>query len=370
MVGHSLSCSLVGLPNVGKSTLFNVLTESRSAQSANFPFCTIEPNVGIVYVPDPRLKQLASVAKSRKIVPATMKIVDVAGLVQGAHEGAGLGNRFLSHVRETDLIIQVVRCFDDPDTIHVLGRVDPVEDAEIIHLECVLADLKMAQDSLQRRKGKGQDPKMSGTISLLRHVIDLLEEGTALRSVEWTSQEKKELGAFPFLTLKPLILAANLQEDAFHASGSSVHPFIDSLQCYAAQRGLSVLPFCACLEEEMLDLDPESRLFFSEQFLEGRSSLDQMIRAAFSRLGLISFFTAGELEARAWPIRSGVLAPEAAGEIHTDIQKGFIRAEQVSYDDFIAYNGRQGARDHGRVRHVGRDYIVLEGDVLLFFHKI
>ncbi len=214
MSAHSLSCSLVGLPNVGKSTLFNILTQSRSAQSANFPFCTIDPNVGIVLIPDTRLESLAKVGFSQKIVPAAMKIVDVAGLVQGAHEGAGLGNRFLSHVRETDLIIQVVRCFEDPDTIHVLGRIDPIGDVEIIHLECALADLKMAQESLQRRKGKAMhDPEISRTHELLRRCVVCLEEGVALRSVEWTTEERKALKEFPFLTMKPLILAANVGEE-------------------------------------------------------------------------------------------------------------------------------------------------------------
>lgn len=358
-----LSCGIVGLPNVGKSTLFNALTK-KAAAAANYPFCTIDPNVGIVDVDDPRLKVLSDMSHSKKIVPATVTFVDIAGLVKGASEGEGLGNQFLSNIRETDAIVHVVRCFEDTDVIHVAGKVDPISDIEVINLELILADLQMADNIAKKLEKQVKGKKEYGPIlATLNKAIAHLNQNKALRALSLTAEERQHIIAYPFLTDKKILYAANVSE------ASVENPYVVQVREYAAKESAKVIPICAKLEEEVAQLTPAEALEFLESLGLGEPGLNRLIKEAFSTLDLITYITAGEIETRAWPIRRGTTAQMAAGEIHSDIQKGFIRAEVVSYADMVKYNGRVGAREAGKARSEGKDYIVQDGDVILFFHN-
>jgi ribosome-binding ATPase len=364
MVG--LSCGIVGLPNVGKSTLFNALTR-KAAAAANYPFCTIDPNVGIVDVDDPRLQVLSDISGSEKLVPATVTFVDIAGLVKGASEGEGLGNKFLANIRETDAIIQVVRCFEEGDVIHVAGKVDPIADIEVINLELVLADLQMVENIVQKMEKQLKAKKdLQPVYDTLQKAIAHLNQNKALRTLATTPEEKSYLAQYPFLTDKKVLYIANVNEDALP---SLENDLVKKVRDYAAQEGNTVIPICAKLEEELSQLSPAEAQEYLESLGLKETGLSRLIKAAFSTLDLVTYITTGEIETRAWPIRKGTPAQEAAGKIHTDIQKGFIRAEVVSYNDMVSYKGRVGARDAGRARSEGKDYIVHDGDVILFYHN-
>ena len=361
-----LSCGIVGLPNVGKSTLFNALLKKAQADAANFPFCTIEPNVGIVDVPDPRLETLTTLSKSKKTIPATMTFVDIAGLVKGASQGEGLGNQFLANIRETDAILHVVRCFEDQEVIHVSGKVDPISDIEIINLELIFSDLQMAENSLQKmeRQAKGKK-ELLPTLDLLKKASDHLNQNLPLKSLKLTEEERDLLKPYPFITAKPVIYAANLKEDEILSLNS---PSFQALSTYAASEGSHVIPFCAKLEEELSQLEPQEAKEYLESLGIQEPGLNRLIKVAFNTLGLISFLTTGEEETRAWTILKGLTAPEAAGKIHGDLQKGFIRAEVISFEDMVTYSGRLKAKEAGKARSEGKEYIVQDGDVILFFH--
>ncbi len=366
-MSSNLSCGIVGLPNVGKSTLFNALTR-KGVASENYPFCTIDPSVGIVNVFDPRLKVLSDISGSKKLVYAMVSFVDIAGLVKGASQGEGLGNQFLSHIRETDAIAQVVRCFEDDEIIHVAGRVDPLDDIEVITLELILADLQMAENSLQKIEKQLKSKKdLQSTADFLQKAKKHLDQSLPMRSCPLTAEEKEEIAPkYPFLTLKKVLYITNVGENDLP---SMENPFVERVRAFAALEGSSVVPVCARLEEELSQLtEEESKEYLQTLGLE-QSGLDRIIRATFDLLGLITFLTTGEIETRAWTILKGMTAAEAAGKIHTDIEKGFIRAEVVSYDDMVRYKGRVGAREAGKARSEGRDYIVKDGDVILFFHN-
>ena len=361
-----LSCGIVGLPNVGKSTLFNALTR-KAAAAANYPFCTIDPNVGIVEVEDPRLAVLSEMSHSKKIVPATVTFVDIAGLVKGASEGEGLGNQFLTNIRETDAIVHVVRCFEEGDVIHVAGKVDPIADIEVINLELVLSDLQMAENTAQRLAKQVKSKKeLQAQYDALQKAIAHLNQNKPLRTLDATDEEKAHLACYPFLTNKKVLYAANVGENSLP---SMENHLVAKVREYAKAEGNVVIPICAKLEEELAQLSPsEAKEFLQTLGLE-QTGLNRLIKAAFATLGLITYITAGEIETRAWQITQGMNAQEAAGKIHTDIQKGFIRAEVISYDDMLAYKGRVGAREAGKARSEGKDYIVHDGDVILFFHN-
>lgn len=362
-----LSCGIVGLPNVGKSTFFNALTSSNKASASNYPFCTIDPNIGIVEVYDPRLEVLSKMSHSQKVIYATMEFVDIAGLVAGASQGEGLGNKFLANIRETDAIVQVVRCFDSDDIVHVYGQVDPIQEIEVINTELCLADLQMVENALPRveklLKGKKE---LEPTILVLKRVRDHLNENKPVRTLALTPEELEILTPYPLLTLKKVIYAANVSENDLPAMENS---YVNRVRDYAQKEGNFVIPICAKIEEEIAQLDPKERQEFQESLGMHESGLQRLIRASYEMLGLISYLTTGEMETRAWTITKGASAVEAAGKIHTDIQKGFIRAEVVSYKDMIDFDGRVGAREAGRARSEGRDYIVKDGDVILFMHN-
>ena len=361
-----LSCGIVGLPNVGKSTLFNALTR-KAAAAANYPFCTIDPNVGIVDVDDPRLKVLSQISGSNKIIPATVTFVDIAGLVKGASEGEGLGNQFLTNIRETDAIVQVVRCFEEGDVIHVSGKVDPIDDIEVINLELVLSDLQMAENIAQKLEKQLKAKKeLQPLFDTLQKAIQHLNENKSLRTMIVSSEEKAHLESYPFLTNKKILYVANVGENSLP---SLENDLVKKVRAYAEKEGNSVIPICAKLEEELAQLTPEEAKEYLQSLGLQETGLNRLIRAAFSTLDLITFLTTGEIETRAWPIRKGTPAQEAAGKIHTDIQKGFIRAEVVSYQDMVTYKGRVGAREAGKARSEGKDYIVHDGDVVLFYHN-
>ncbi|NGX47254.1 MAG: Ribosome-binding ATPase YchF [Chlamydiae bacterium] len=363
----NLSCGIVGLPNVGKSTLFNALTKKAAAAAANYPFCTIDPNVGIVDLEDERLLSLAELSNSKKTIPASVTFVDIAGLVAGASKGEGLGNQFLANIRETDAIIHVVRCFENDDVIHVAGKVDPISDIEVINLELILADLQMAENTLSKLEKQMKGKKELGThVAALKKAIAHLNENHPLRMLEVSDEEREILFGYPFLTLKKVIYLANIKEDDLPEM-DNLH--VQAVQKFAEKEGSPVIPFCAKLEEELMQLSPEEAKEYLNTLGLTEPGLNRLIKAAFSMLGLINYLTTGEQETRAWTIRVGTSAQEAAGEIHTDIKKGFIRAEVVSFEDLINYKGRVGAREAGKARSEGKEYVVKDGDVILFFHN-
>lgn len=362
----NLSVGIVGLPNVGKSTLFNALT-CNVAPSANYPFCTIDPNVGVVSVYDSRLQKLSDLSNSAKLVYASMQFVDIAGLVAGASTGEGLGNKFLANIRETDAIAHVVRCFDSDDIIHVAGKVDPIHDIEVINLELRLADLQMVENIVQRLEKQVKGKKeLQLTIDCLKRVDEHLNNNLPVRTLELNEEEKELIKPYPFLSAKKVLYVANVSENDLPAMDNA---YVRLVKDYAAAENNSVITVCAKLEEEISQLPINERKEFLDSLGLAESGLDKLIRTSFSMLGLITYLTTGEIETRAWTIPAGALAPEAAGKIHTDIQKGFIRAEVVTFDDMISYGGRGAAREAGKVRAEGKDYVVKDGDVILFMHN-
>jgi GTP-binding protein YchF len=362
-----LKCGIVGLPNVGKSTLFNALTASQNAAASNYPFCTIDPNVGVVEVYDPRLEVLAKLSKSEKIVYATTEFVDIAGLVKGAAQGEGLGNAFLSHIRDTDAIVQVVRCFEDPNVIHVRGELDPIADIEIINIELTLADLATCETNLSKLGKQAKlRPESAPLVNALLKVKAHLEAEKPVRTLDISKEEKDLIAPYRFLTEKKYLYLCNISENDLNNPNN---PFVRRVQEYANKEGAEVLALCASLESEIAQLSPSERPAFLESVGLTESGLTRLVRSTFHMLGLMSFLTTGEMETRAWTIRRGSSAYEAAGKIHTDIQKGFVRAEVIPYDDFVRCGGRVGAKDAGKMRSEGKDYIVNDGDVILFLHS-
>jgi ribosome-binding ATPase len=363
----SLQCGIVGLPNVGKSTLFNALTKAGIA-AENYPFCTIEPNVGVVELPDPRLQQLAAIVKPERVVPAIVEFVDIAGLVAGASKGEGLGNQFLSHIRETDAIVNVVRCFEDENVIHVAGKIDPIADIEIIQTELCLADLATVEKSLARYSKvakSGGDKEAQRLVDVLKKCDSALNQGLPVRGIDFSKEERAVLKPLCLITAKPAMFVGNVAEDGFENN-----PFLDRLNEFAAKHNAPVVAICAKTEAELADMSDDDKTMFLAEMGQTEPGLARLIRAAFKLLGLQTYFTAGVKEVRAWTIHVGDTAPQAAGVIHTDFERGFIRAQTIAFADYVQCKGEQGAKDAGKMRAEGKEYVVHDGDVLNFLFNV
>ena len=362
----SLKCGIVGLPNVGKSTLFNALTKA-GIPAENYPFCTIEPNVGIVEVPDSRLEQLATIVKPERILPAAVEFVDIAGLVAGASKGEGLGNQFLAHIRETDAIVNVVRCFEDPNVIHVAGKVSPLDDIAVIQTELALADLSTVEKTIHRetKKARSGDKDAAALVALLERVLLQLNDAKPVRAMALDKEQVAMLKPLCLITSKPAMYVANVSD-----SGFTNNPLLDQLSEYAKSQHSPIVAICASIESEIADMDDSDKLAFLSDMDMNEPGLNRLIRAAFDLLGLQTYFTAGVKEVRAWTIHKGDTAPQAAGVIHTDFERGFIRAQTIAFDDFISHKGEQGAKEAGKMRAEGKEYVVKDGDVLNFLFNV